>query len=158
MKTKKEERPTIHDGAGTPRQERYKAAIEHCNKAKKEGFFIEAIAIEESLIADRLESLTNEITGGGWSYKPAGKLVWNLLNNHRLHLNEELIEWLKNVQGWCRKRNYAIHRMAKLTPDMKGSFDEDYSNLSAVTKDGMKVFRGLDNAIRKYRNSKSKTK
>ncbi|MCR4835467.1 MAG: hypothetical protein K5899_03670 [Bacteroidaceae bacterium] len=158
MKTKKDERPTIHDGAGMPRHDRYKAAIEHCNKAKKEGFFLEAIAIEESLIADRLESLTNEIKGGGWSYNPAGKLVWNLLKNYRLHLNEELIEWLKKVQVWCRTRNYAIHRMAKLTPDLKGSFDEDYSKLPAVTEEGMKVFRGLDNAIRKYRKSKAKTK
>lgn len=154
----KEKRPTIHDGAGMPRHNRYKAAIERCNKATKDGFFIETIAIEESLVSDRLESLTNEITGGGWSYKPAGKLVWNLLNNHRSRLNEELIEWLKKTRGWCKTRNTAIHCMAKLTPDMKISFKDDYAQLPAVAKEGMKVFRGLDNAIRKYRDSKSKTK
>ena len=152
----KEKRPTINDGAGMPRHDRYKAAIERCNKAMQEGFFIEAIAIEESLIADRLESLTNEITNGGWSYKSAGKLVWHLLNKHQSCLNKELKEWLSKVQSWCRKRNAAIHRMAKLTPDMSRSFDDDYALLPTIAEEGMKVFRGLDNSIRKYLNQLKK--
>ena len=151
-----EKRPTIHDGAGIPRHDRYKSAIERCNKAIQDGFVIEAIAIEESLIADRLESLTNEIVGGGWSYKPAGKLVWHLLNTLRSHMNEELIECLRNAQKWCNKRNIAIHRMAKLTPDMTSSFDEDYKKLSIVAKEGMIIFREIDKSIRHYRkNTKS---
>lgn len=152
----KEKRPTISNGAGIPRYNRYKSAIERCSKAIQDGFFIEAIAIEESLIADRLESLTNEITEGGWSYKPAGKLVWNLLKTLRPHLNEELTTCLKSARKWCYKRNIAIHRMAKLTPDLTSSFDEDYAQLPNVAKEGMKIFREIDKAIRNYRkNTKS---
>lgn len=151
----KEDRPTIKNGAGGPRHDRYAAAIKRRNEAMDKGFYIEAIALEESLIADRLESLTNEITNGGWSYKPAGKLAWNLLTNYQSDLNVELIKSIKQIQGWCRSRNTAIHRMAKLDPKMKSSFDNDYASFQTVAEEGERVFRGIDSAIRKYRNAKS---
>lgn len=151
----KGERPTIDKGASKPRHDRYAAAIKRCNEAMQQGFYIEAIAIEESLIADRLESLTNEITKGGWSYKPAGKLAWNLQKKLQPFLNVELIDRVKEIQKWCRLRNNAIHCMAKLTPTLTSSFDEDYAELQAVAEEGKKVFRGIDDAIRKYRKAKS---
>lgn len=45
--------------------------------------------------------------------------------------------------------------MAKLTPTLTSSFDEDYAQLQAVAEEGKKVFRGMDDAIRKYRKAKS---
>lgn len=151
----KQERPTIENGAGMPRHDRYATAVKRRTEAMDQGFYIEAIAIEESLIADRLESLTNEITKGGWSYQPAGKLAWNLLTKHQSDLNEELIESIKQIRGWCRSRNAAIHRMAKLDPGMKSSFDKDYDALKKVAEEGMKLFRGIDSAIHRYRKVKS---
>ncbi len=151
----KGERPTIDKGAGMPRHDRYAAAIKQCDAAMHQNFYIEAIAIEESLIADRLESLTNEITNGGWSYKSAGKLARNLLQELQPFLNEELIGRIKEIQRWCRLRNDAIHCMAKLSPTLDSSFDDDYAKLQTVAEEGKKVFRGIDNAIRKYRKTKS---
>ena len=74
-------RPTIDtEGVGQSRYETYKATIERINKAMDSGFYVEAIALCESIIADRLESLANQISQSSkYSYVTIGKLTDYLL-------------------------------------------------------------------------------
>ena len=72
--------------AGKPRSERYASAIRRLNEAVEAGYYVETIAIEESLICDRMESLANELSDGKFSYKTIGCLTDFLLGKSVLSL------------------------------------------------------------------------
>lgn len=68
---KKEKRPTgTANGTNIERYHLYKDVFGHLSDAMKNGFYIEAIALLESAISDRLESVANVISNGtDYSYK-----------------------------------------------------------------------------------------
>ena len=150
----KRERPTIDNGAGPKRQKRYAKAIDRYNEAKNGGYFVECIAIAESLIGDRLESISNQISGGKMSYQPLGQLVHFLQKQvTKASFDTDFVDILNQIGLWTQKRNFAVHELAKLTPNMKESFEESYNKLKSIADDGMSLFREIDKQIRKYRKS-----
>ena len=68
---KKEKRPTgTANGTNIERYHLYKDVFGHLSYAMKNGFYIETIALLESAISDRLESVANVISNGtDYSYK-----------------------------------------------------------------------------------------
>ena len=141
--------------AGKPRSERYASAIRRLNEAVEAGYYVETIAIEESLICDRMESLANELSDGKFSYKTIGCLTDFLLGKKQKDaISPEIAEALKQIKQWAEKRNNAVHELAKLTPDMTETFDDSYRKLEDVAKDGLSLFRKLDNLIQKQRRKR----
>lgn len=154
MNTKRE-RPYGPNARG-PRHDRYAAAIKRMKEAMDAGFNVEAIAIEESLICDRLESIANELSDGKFSYRTIGGLTDYLLGGRqKTSISSELVENLSQIKEWAKKRNNAVHELAKLTPDMHVTFKESYDSLKDVTTEGLRLFRELDNLIRKQRRKQT---
>ena len=138
--------------AGKPRYERYFSAIKRLNEAMDAGYYVEVIAIEESLICDRMESIANEMSDGKYSYRTIGRLTDFLLEKKQKDMiSLELADTFKKIKQWVQKRNNAVHELAKLTPDMKETFEESYWNLEKVAKNGLQLFREIDKVIRKHR-------
>lgn len=127
------------------------AAVEKLNKALKEGYYIEVTALCESFIGDRQESLIFTLKGDEVkSYLPASKSA-SVLLDRSLNLPEYLTDLLHEVLRWSDCRNNAVHEMCKLDEAAEKTFEERYKEIKATAKDGIKLFRNIDNAIRKYR-------
>ena len=69
-------------GVGMARHDLIRDAIDHYKKAMKEGYFIEAIALMESAISDRMESMLNYMFPYlNYSYGTIGNLAQTLKAN-----------------------------------------------------------------------------
>jgi gas vesicle protein len=116
------------------------------------GFYVEVIALCESIIADRLESLANQISQSSqYSYETMGRLTDYLLGaKQRDSLSQEIVDVVSEIKNWTKKRNSAVHEMAK---NIEGDFMEKYAKLKETAEEAIKLFRKLDNEIRKFRKS-----
>ena len=140
------------EGVGQSRYETYKATIDRINKAMDAGFYVEVIALCESIIADRLESLANQISQSSqYSYETMGRLTDYLLGSkQRDLLSQEIVDVVNEIKNWTKKRNSAVHEMAK---NIECDFMEKYAKLKETAEEAIKLFRKLDNEIRKFRKS-----
>lgn len=132
----------------------YKHAWDRYNEAYKAKYFIECIALVESLIADRMESLANEISSSSkFSYSTLEKLIDYLSGkNQAPSLTESIIQTIGKIEVWKNGRNRAVHEMAKLSEDLTETFDQKYGELEQIADGGRELFNELNNEIRKFRN------
>lgn len=169
----KKVRPTISQSndVGKKRQQLYASAISKCNDAIYHRYYIEAIALEESLIADRLESAANCISGSSnFSYTTLECLLEYLLganqkqklDNYFSHhsksqeLQNQFQVCLQEIKEWKDRRNNAMHEMAKLDPDCTNVFATRYADLKSVAQEGIKVFKTISNIITKAQRAYNK--
>jgi hypothetical protein len=102
--------------SNTPKYLSYKLAHEKITRALAEGYPLEAIAICESMITDRLLSYANYHGGKldptkatlGQVIKRIRKLVTDLAATDPL--GDDLLE---KASGWAASRNHALHAIAK---------------------------------------------
>ena len=144
-------------GVGMARHDLIRDAIDHYKKAMKEGYFIEAIALMESAISDRMESMLNYMFPYlNYSYGTIGNLAQTLKAN-KPFLNASIINILDKIVTWSKKRNDAIHQMVKLQPNgINLSFDQHYATLEGCAKEGYDLFRKFNaerNKIITYQNN-----
>lgn len=110
------------DEPNTTKYESYAEAWRRMKAAIDAGFYLEAIAIQESIIFDRLRSFVEHV--GGIEIKdktPYLTLILHLeaaLNkdakkDRRWNNDKELIERLKK---WGDRRNRAVHRIVRSKP------------------------------------------
>ena len=134
----------------------YKQAWERYNEAHDAKYFIECIAIVESLISDRLESLANQISASSkYSYSTMEKLITYLCGKNQSQLlNDEIVSVINKIKVWKNGRNKAIHEMAKLSEDLNETFEQKYGELSQIADKGRELFNELNNEIRKFRKNK----
>jgi hypothetical protein len=94
------------------KEELFKKAFSRIEKSISQGFHLEAIAIIESLICDRLETSVTVITGEPTGVKNLGPLLKKL---------EEYPEFPKllveEIDLWRSDRNLVMHRMVKITSE-----------------------------------------
>jgi hypothetical protein len=137
MAKKKEIRATADGNSvvGMQRYRTYKASISRIKKAIEEEYYLEAITLCESLIADRLEHRLKYLTKSDkFSFgmlfnlqkkieelEPDGKL--NVLVNEKLHL-------------WRRKRNDALHAMAKIEDGDSREWEDKLLECKVIAKEG----------------------
>ncbi len=120
-------------GLGNRRYERYVAAfdrVEHCLEAK---CYLEAIAILDSLISDRLTSRLGflqdqEISGGLPCGQLCRKLVGAANDPTRPGLEEKdgFRRVTQDIQRWVDERNKAMHQTAKILreDESEATFDQ----------------------------------
>lgn len=155
---KREERPDSHQpGVGTRRGKLYRACFSQINKAKEAGCWLEVITLCESLISDRLESIINELSGNKVGFNTAGELAYYYKDNC-LFGSVQIRMAVKAVNPWMRKRNNALHQMAKLDANLETTFQTRYERLPEIGEEGVKLFRQLDKAIADYRKEKKSPK
>lgn len=149
----KDIRKTIdEEGVGKARYETYKGVLSRYNSAVADGYYLEAITLIESIIADRLESVANQLFNTNeYSYET----LWNLISGvRRLEISSEMTRVVGNINKWRNGRNMALHEMAKFDrEDYKKSFQDRYAELEQVAKRGYEIFNNLNNAIKKYRRN-----
>ena len=127
----------------------YKYAWDRYNEAYKAKYYIECIALVESLIADRMESLANEISASSkYSYSTLEKLITYLCDKNQSQLlNDEIVSVINKIKVWKNGRNKAIHEMAKLSEDLNETFEKKYGELSQIADKGRELFNELNSDI-----------
>ncbi len=131
-------------------KERYvqiKDGMEQYKKAINDGYYIEAIALMESAISDRMESALNYLYPlKDYSYGTVGRLAEALMNS-----NCYSKKLLSDIKIWSKKRNDTIHQMMKLLPDQNESFQQRYDDLKQCAEEGLKLFRRFDSEHKKLK-------
>lgn len=147
-------RATILDISGIDRYEIIKSAISRFNTAFEHSFFLEATALIESLICDRLESRIAELTQKSVEFRTLGDLLKEL---NMIETDVELKRIMnKALNQWAGKRNIVIHQAAKIELGKKKIW-KDYLSLAELTsKEGKKAFDDYNKRLQKLRRQKSK--
>ncbi|MGL5001347.1 MAG: hypothetical protein ACRDAM_00225 [Casimicrobium sp.] len=132
------------------RYQLYKSAYSRVNEAIAEGYFLEAITIIESLIADRLESRL-----GFTSKKPEGFLT---LGKLKARLAKETDATLKGIvddelMEWTKRRNDALHGMAKLEHGVIEDWASRYLRQKKVAADGKALLGKIDKRVKALRRA-----
>jgi uncharacterized protein with ParB-like and HNH nuclease domain len=140
------------EGVGMQRHDLYACVLGRVKQAIENGYNLEAITLLESIIADRLESICNELKN---SNEFAFGMLKTLINEARKHpISENWLDLLTELDTWRDKRNRFLHEMAKIEEGNHSSFDEKYRSSCAYAEQGKDLFHKIDNEIRKYRNNK----
>jgi hypothetical protein len=88
----------------------YTWAIEQMAKAREQGFFLETIAIAESILSDRIWSYVQATTGGPLD---AHKVTLGSIINYGKAFEKASPELHKEVGAWAKTRNQLMHGIVK---------------------------------------------
>ncbi len=127
----------------------YQLAYDHIDEAIKQGFYIEALVLEEGIIADRLGAA---VQGKGIATPGKTLLLGKLIELVWQHsdafqdLHERLAKkgvTLDDVDAWREERNKFIHNVAHGLPEQKTPVTADDYNArgTAVAERGLKLAR-----------------
>jgi hypothetical protein len=146
---------TPGNGVGPARYHLYREAYAHANQAIKDRYYLEAIAVTESLLADRLESRASFLLGADFSFKTLEGLIRKMLE---IEVDRELKNLVsEKVAEWKDSRNRALHEMAKLARGNADSWLERTAALPQIAKEGLKVVRHVDRRLKELRKSSNES-
>lgn len=128
------------------RRSLYEHAARRVNRALREGFWVEAIALEEAMISDRLESLLSVSLKRPQSFETLGPLLRALRKASPALLDEEL---LNDLDAWRQRRNAAVHQMVKVPDGDTKGWAHRLRDARAAAEEGKLLFRRLDAALKR---------
>lgn len=146
-------RATILDISGKERYEIIKSAVSRYNIAIEHSFFLEATALIESLICDRLESRLGELKKEPVSFDTIGNLLDALRKIETDIVLKEIMN--KQINNWCGNRNIIIHQAAKIELGKKKDWNDFLRLAESTAKEGRKAFDNYNQQLQKLRRSKS---
>ena len=130
------------------REDLYHRAYSRVNKAIARGFHIEAIAILESLMCDRLENLLQAIhPDSKVELSSLGKLYNSV--NKEIEIPELLLADLKQ---WNKARGEVIHQLVKVSDVDAASWRERMAFARKTSREGKLIL----NDLRKFTDPKAK--
>ncbi len=98
---------------GQHRYHLYKAAFERVTHATRDGYYLEAITLIESLLSDRMESRASFLAKENIGFKNLNELTERI---RKLETVTEFVDILERVDEWRRRRNKAMHELVKFEP------------------------------------------
>jgi hypothetical protein len=138
---------------GRQRFELYKNAYDWINYSINEEFYLEAIALIESLIADRLESRLTFLLKKNFAFKTLERIISNSKDMETDDKLKALV--VNNVNNWKDSRNKALHEMVKIEKGTSISWTKRRNLTKKTAKDGLKLLRKIDNSVKKLQRQKT---
>ena len=138
-------------GVGGARFSLYKEAYARINEVMAKGFFLEAIALEESLIADRLESRISFLTQSDFGFRTLEKLISQVAGKETDGQFKNLVT--VDLDPWRVQRNTALHEMAKLADGDTSAWADRMKNAEAAARKGLNVLRKIDHRFKQLRRA-----
>ncbi len=140
---------------GKERSKLYAAAISRIKQAVSKGYFIEAIALSESVLSDRLLARYSYLKGfktESRAEKTFHGLLQSLIKEDHSPDRDRMIQIYEEMFSWKEARNSAVHAMVKLREGgIIESFEERYHQLSGHAEKGMYLVRAFLDADKKSR-------
>lgn len=133
--------------------ERYVAAWGRIKSAIEQGFYFEAIAIEESIISNRLTSFLFGIgammkrEADGTSYVSLGVMITRLRSAAADPKWEDPISLADKLAGWRKHRNTALHALASSFPGKapKVPLPDFLADVKTTAEEGKALARSVSN-------------
>lgn len=100
----------LSPGLAKNKEELFRSAFKRIETSISRGFPLEAIAIIESLISDRLETCLSVITGEKVNAQNLGSLTRKI----RVYPDFST-DLLDEIDSWRSERNLVLHQMVKIT-------------------------------------------
>ena len=156
MNTSRPTRSKYTPEVGAAKQQLYREAHKRLSRAIKNGFHIEAIAITESIMSDRIESAISSITGQVVEIDSLGRLI------SMFHLEHPIDDGFRiELREWNRARGQVIHQMVKLTNEHQATWRERMTFARHTAIQGEVLLKELrkvtDKVIREGHKQKSAT-
>lgn len=161
---KSQKQSTRQKGLGTRRYIRYVAAFDRVIQCIDAGYFLEAIAIIDSLLWDRLASrLGYRIDKEVSARLSCGQLCGQLLGSDDKGVsgkeqNRDFQAVIKDIRDWVKRRNVAMHATAKILHSQQAP--EDFGTVLLTHRQdaiaGVKLLRRFDLLDTSDRASKNK--
>jgi hypothetical protein len=144
---------------GKRRYELYANGYKQIKKAYVGGFYIECIAILESMIADRLEARRAWLNPNELD-KHRFDMLGNLTSKLR---REDEDTGIKNIYSkiaaWADKRNMAVHQIVKLgSKTFRKRWSSRYEGLKGTVDEGRVLAREISDAVKRLNRPSSKAK
>lgn len=130
---------------GKYRYDVIKRAIGRYKEAFDSGYYLEAITLAESLIADRLESRALFLGNTGSDFSTLGQLCKTLSGD------SVLSSVIPKINSWRSNRNTSLHELAKIEDGDDISFETKYLQTKQIAEEGLGIFRELDAVLKKSR-------
>lgn len=142
-------RATTLDISGTDRHSIIKSAMSRFNTAVEHSFYLEATALIESLICDRLESRIGELTLAPVKFGTLGDLLKKLNSIE----NDEELKYIMNhlLYQWAGKRNLVIHQAAKIELGKKKDWNDFLKIAEKTANEGKRIFSKYNKQLEKNR-------
>lgn len=137
-----------NEGVGMTRYLLYKRAWQRINLAESAGFHLEAIALIESILSDRMESRASYLSGTNIGFKTLERLLKELRARESV---SDLLKVLKRIDSWKDQRNISLHEMVKFQEGMFPSWEDKQGPLSRIVTDGKAVLRAFDSIDKRER-------
>lgn len=139
-----------HGGLGNRRYERYCGAFDRVQHCVEAGYFLEAIAILDSLIWDRLSSRLGYLSGKLIDVdKNLGTICSQLVGDHGeggCEHDSGFRDAVSTIRKWLERRNTAVHATAKVFRD--DTSQEDFSAIlkshKQTAQDGIRCLQSFD--------------
>lgn len=137
---------------GKSKQQLYKFAHSRVQSSIRKGSHIEAIALLESIMSDRIESAISSVTRLPVSASSLGSLFKSLDKLIPAEDNLTALVW-----DWNKSRGLVIHQMVKLTNDYNSTWAERVKFAKITAQEGLILLPQLrlytDRIIRDARKS-----
>ena len=138
---------------GLTKYQLYKRTYARIDRAISSGFHIEAVALLESIICDRLESLLSVLTKDSVNASTIGRLLDKLKKFNIISADLEL-----ELREWNKERGFVIHQFVKITSTTETSWNSRLRYARDTALNGKKVLQCLrsetDLVIKNSRNRK----
>ena len=127
-----------NEEVGQLRYDTYRKSISRIKSSIDAGYYLEAITLTESLIADRLESRLNFLTkSDAFSFKTLGKLQEGIIEHDTVDELKRMMIYLKgDLDLWRDLRNKALHRMAKIKEGDSKEWEDKIAECMKIANDG----------------------
>ena len=127
-------------GYGTQRRKLQEKARRHVERSIEAGFFCEAVAIIESIIADRLESRLSWLKRENSGFRTLG----GLRELKQIETDKVLRVILDHVEAWAPRRNAALHEMVKVERECpEQSWEARLVQTERTARDGYEIAKHL---------------
>jgi hypothetical protein len=135
------------------RSQLYGAASEQLKKAFEGGFYIECVAICESIITDRLEARLQFLSRDTTKLAPVLPIghVLKAIKKSALEKEPDLLAIYEKISMWGHDRNEVIHQFVKRTDIDKRLSGKDRTEFSKETaKTGIELKNQISSLVRKH--------
>ncbi len=113
------------------RHDSYQAALARIAQSIVDGYFLEAIALEECLISNCLFNYLNNT--GTTLNNPSFKLLLTAIRKDAQSLDGSIMSLFKNIDAWRVDRNKAIHGFITTTSDSLNRSRQTFQRLTETT-------------------------
>lgn len=135
---------------GRNKQILYREAHKRIKRSIKRGSHIEAVALLESIMSDRIESAISVVTKKQVRVSSLGTLFRNL---DRLVPADEKLR--TSIWAWNEARGFVIHQMVKITNNTFSTWPERITFARLTAKEGLILLKELrkytDRIIRQHK-------